>query len=170
MEEKIKTIKEEKAEGRCFPIAKIKEMLREMEAKDLRVSHAAKLFGVHSGTISRWVRQYTPEKSKPFKKHKSELEKKSIVRDVQSGFLTLNEAASKHNVLERTIKEWMELYSYQIPITDMKEKETPSLTQKDRKIEELELKVLALETMIDVAEKTLKVDIRKKSGTKQSLK
>jgi hypothetical protein len=36
-----------------------------------------------------------------------------------------------------------------------------------KQVEMLKLKVEALETMIDIAEKQLKIDIRKKSGTKQ---
>ena len=37
-------------------------------------------------------------------------------------------------------------------------------------LEEAELKIKALNTLIDVAEEQLKIDIRKKSGTKQSSK
>ena len=37
-------------------------------------------------------------------------------------------------------------------------------------LEESELKIKALNTLIDVAEEQLKIDIRKKSGAKQSSK
>jgi transposase len=37
-------------------------------------------------------------------------------------------------------------------------------------LEEAELKIKALNTLIDVAEEQLKIDIRKKSGAKQSSK
>jgi transposase-like protein len=40
----------------------------------------------------------------------------------------------------------------------------------EQQLEEARLKVAALETLIDVAEQELKVDIRKKSGTKPSNK
>lgn len=39
-----------------------------------------------------------------------------------------------------------------------------------RALQEAELKIKALNTLIDVAEDQLKVDIRKKSGAKQSQK
>jgi hypothetical protein len=38
---------------------------------------------------------------------------------------------------------------------------------KNRDFEELRLRIAALETMIDVAEKEYNIDIRKKYGTKQ---
>lgn len=44
------------------------------------------------------------------------------------------------------------------------------LKQLKRQLELSQLKVEALETMIDIAEKELQIDIRKKSGAKQSKK
>ena len=38
----------------------------------------------------------------------------------------------------------------------------------ERALQEAELKIKALNTLIDVAEEQLKIDIRKKSGAKQS--
>ena len=47
----------------------------------------------------------------------------------------------------------------------MKEPEKESL---EKALKEAELKIKALNTLIDVAEEQLKIDIRKKSGAKQS--
>jgi hypothetical protein len=40
----------------------------------------------------------------------------------------------------------------------------------EQQLAEAQLKIRALETMIDIAEEQLKIDIRKKSGAKQSPK
>ncbi|MBK7245556.1 MAG: hypothetical protein IPH98_17230 [Saprospiraceae bacterium] len=40
----------------------------------------------------------------------------------------------------------------------------------EKALEEAELKIKALNTLIDLAEEQLNIDIRKKSGAKQSLK
>ncbi len=42
------------------------------------------------------------------------------------------------------------------------------IRQLERALEDANLKILGLETIINVAEKDLKIDIRKKPGTKQS--
>lgn len=57
----------------------------------------------------------------------------------------------------------------------MAKKHAPSPQQSEEQalrkaLEESNLKILALETMIDIAEEQLKINIRKKSGTKQSPK
>lgn len=57
------------------------------------------------------------------------------------------------------------------------DKKSPELLQMEAKIKELEkalvnseLRAIALDTMIEIAEKELKINIRKKSNTKQSTK
>jgi hypothetical protein len=54
-----------------------------------------------------------------------------------------------------------------------KNKQGPSTNNQEtqsiqRALEEANLKIKALNTMIDIAEEQLKIDIRKNSGTKQS--
>ena len=46
--------------------------------------------------------------------------------------------------------------------------ESERIRQLERALEDANLKILGLETIINVAEKDLKIDIRKKPGTKQS--
>lgn len=83
-----------------------------------------------------------------------------------------------------TIKLWMRKFDMQTPSQQQielqrimaKEKEkTPYELELEAKVKRLEsqledekLRTLALRTMIDIAEKELKISIRKKSGAKQS--
>ena len=96
------------------------------------------------------------------------------------GDQSLREIASKNNVSTTSLHNWVQLYKIDEPgerYEDMKEK-TPSKNiptdSRDKEIQQLkeqlrkaELKALALDKMIDIAEKELKIDIRKKSGAKQ---
>ena len=110
----------------------------------------------------------------------SKAEKRWIVREIQSGRTTLGEG-KKHFALrsknpERLIRSWMQEYSSDIDFTLplMTEKEKAKLDAAHKRMKELEkqlehaqMKNIALETMIDIAEEQLKIVIRKKSGPKQ---
>ena len=57
----------------------------------------------------------------------------------------------------------------QVPMSKKKKVEVTSQTAALQKVlQEAELKIKALNTLIDVAEEQLKIDIRKKSGARQS--
>ena len=77
---------------------------------------------------------------------------------------------------DRLIRSWMQLYEPEIALTlpVMTEKEKQKLDAAQKRVRELEkmledaqMKNIALETMIDIAEEELKIKIRKKSGSKQ---
>jgi hypothetical protein len=106
-----------------------------------------------------------------------------LVREIVAGRMTVKDALDRfdfgHNN-ERTsrtiIGEWMRQHSPSIPVTlpVMSEKERQKLEGLQKQVKELEkqlenaqMKNVALETMIDVAEDQLKIKIRKKSGPKQ---
>ena len=71
---------------------------------------------------------------------------------------------------------WRKKYAPEIglPLPEMTEKERQELALVTKRLQELEkelakarMKNIALETLIDVAEEKLKINIRKKSGPKQ---
>ncbi|HJW27987.1 MAG TPA: hypothetical protein VJ508_01930 [Saprospiraceae bacterium] len=110
----------------------------------------------------------------------SKVEKRWIVREVQSGRITMG--AAKELLADRSkdphalIRSWMKEYGSEIPLTlpVMTEKEKAKLDAAHKRMKELEkqledaqMKNIALETMIDIAEEQLKISIRKKSGPKQ---
>jgi transposase len=111
----------------------------------------------------------------------STAEKRSVVRAVQAG-MRVSEAMVAYNISSRsTIRSWINAFSKEnmeissSKPTEMPKKITPETENaaiKALKMElaEANLKIKALDTMIDIAEEHLKIDIRKKSGARQSSK
>jgi transposase len=103
-----------------------------------------------------------------------------LVREIIAGRMSRKEAIERfdfgNNSAEQTLYRWMKWYNPSIPVTlpVMSEKERLKLEALQKQVKELErqlenaqMKNVALETMIDVAEEQLKIKIRKKSGPKQ---
>ncbi|WHZ07071.1 MAG: hypothetical protein OJF59_000824 [Cytophagales bacterium] len=99
-----------------------------------------------------------------------------IVRGIITKMFTIEEASAQYNVSKDSIKKWCAKYSCQIsdsngPVAKKKFKENPpdedKIHQLEKALEDANLKIIGLETMINIAENDLKIDIRKKSGTKQ---
>lgn len=107
------------------------------------------------------------------------LQKRSVVRAIEQGRLSIKEAKIAHNIkTEKIIRSWIAQFKAEKVEICI---EKPSVLAKDKKskkdlekealqqaLKEAELKIKALNTLIDVAEDQLKIDIRKKSGAKQS--
>jgi len=103
-----------------------------------------------------------------------------LVREIESGRMTINSAVATYDFKQkdpdRLIRYWMKRYSSEIPLTLplMSEKDRQKAEALEKRLKELEkqleyaqMKNVALETLIDVAEDQLKIKIRKKSGPKQ---
>jgi transposase-like protein len=110
--------------------------------------------------------------------------KSSICFDVLSGRLTYSEATRIYAIKGKdTVRRWVKQYEQQcnlhqmmlpdntIPDNDNQLVNNEELQRKTQELEEAlkmaKLKIRALETMIDIAESQLNIEIRKKSGTKQ---
>lgn len=88
------------------------------------------------------------------------------------------DAMDIHNV--HTVNLWVTAYRRKIqeglitlaPMTEKQKQDLHALQQRNKELEravkEANLMILALNSLIDVAEKDLKIPIRKKRGTKQS--
>ena len=116
-------------------------------------------------------------------KYESSLKRK-IVQELYSGGITRSELCKKYKVggittilgFERWYDEEQKLMLPSIPMLPDKEPEGTDIAQQQHQgtgglEEELRLarlKIICLETMIDVAEQTLQIDIRKKAGAKPS--
>ena len=109
----------------------------------------------------------------------SKAEKRWLIREIESGRMTLGEA-KEHLPFskdpESLLRKWKKQYASDIPLTlpVMTEKEKQKLDAAHKRLKELEkqleqaqMKNIALETMIDIAEEQLRISIRKKSGPKQ---
>ena len=103
-----------------------------------------------------------------------------LVRELDAGRIRASEAIKRFNFNPVTgdslICRWRKKYASDIAVTlpAMTEKERQKLEalqkkmkQMEKQLEDTQMKNIALETMIDVAEEQLKILIRKKSGPKQ---
>jgi transposase len=110
--------------------------------------------------------------------------KRSVVRAIQSGRLTVKETQQAYGIKSvKTINAWTEQLNQEnadlaiVNDSEMKNKKpvkgnsidsNQDIKALQRALEEAQLKVAALNTLIDVAEEQLKINIRKKPGAKQS--
>ena len=122
--------------------------------------------------------------SKPTKKSYSPFEKRKIVEEVRSGYYSLGQASKKYTLPKRKIRKWNRWYFKIRLLRHFRAKPFQAMKNPNQQVEELkkqlleaqalnkklQLKNTALETMIDIAEKQLDINIRKKSGSKQSKK
>lgn len=110
----------------------------------------------------------------------SKAEKRWIIREIQSGRMSLGQAREQLELRSKApaalIRSWMKEYSsdidFTLPVMTEKEKQKLEAAQKrlkelEKQLEHAQMKNIALETMIDIAEEQLKIVIRKKSGPKQ---
>lgn len=106
--------------------------------------------------------------------------RRKVVEEVLSGSIFIAAAAKKYGIPHRsTVSSWIKWYSKNNDIaisilssvSTQKENKSPNelerIKELEAALEAAKLKIIGLETLIDVAEEQLKIDIRKKSGTKQ---
>ncbi len=111
--------------------------------------------------------------------------KKAVIQEVLSGNITKEGARRKYNLKGKcVVLKWIRKFEKEaqraIPepflLSEMKQEElSPEELQKrikelEKALEDANFKADAYSTMIDIAEKELKINIRKKSATKQSKK
>ena len=110
--------------------------------------------------------------------------KRKLIQELYSGTITRSELSKKYNLggsstimgFETWYEEEQKLMLSSTPMIANKEQEgTPIALQQhqdngglDEELRLAKLKILCLEAMIDLAEQTLQIDIRKKPGTKPS--
>ncbi|HEY9018626.1 hypothetical protein [Thiomicrospira sp.] len=110
----------------------------------------------------------------------SKSEKRWLIREIESGRMSLSEArqhiAPVYKDPGRQILYWQKQFSSDIiltlPVMTEREKQKLQALQKrlktlEKQLEDAQMKNIALETMIDLAEEQLRIPIRKKSGPKQ---
>ncbi|SDM62814.1 Transposase and inactivated derivatives [Daejeonella rubra] len=100
----------------------------------------------------------------------------AVAREYLTGKLSYSQLARKHGLsgehtpryFVRWYKQWLLDHELDSPLGQSDVFTHKSSTELERQLAEANLKITALETMIRIAEESLGVDIRKKSGTKRS--
>lgn len=103
-----------------------------------------------------------------------------LVRELDAGRITIGDAIERFNFNPQNahtlINHWRKKYTSDIilslPVMTEKERQKLEALQKqlkavEKQLEDAQMKNIALETLIDVAEEQLKIEIRKKAGPKQ---
>lgn len=177
--EEIVYLKRKTSKSR-YDIRLIMKIVKEIESGVPRKAIEAK-YGVSHESLTTWLRRYSSASYQPaVRKIYTTSEKRSIVRAVEGG-MSISEATIAFGVSCRSlIQHWMKKFkvenaeiSISNPIampkntTDTSAAEIKALRQA---LSEAHLKIKALDTLIDVAEENLKIDIRKKPGARQSAK
>jgi transposase-like protein len=106
--------------------------------------------------------------------------KRWLVREIKSGRMTISDALERFEFQSKAprslIKNWLSKYeqdlAVSLPLMTDKERAKVADLQKwlkelEKQLEHSQMKNIALETLIDVAEEQLKITIRKKAGAKQ---
>ena len=133
-------------------------------------------YGMTSRTLCDWLSKYG---TRTVRKDYSVTHKRSVVRAVTAG-MSIRQAAIAYQISSAgLIKKWIKAFkeeNVEISVskpTDMankktNESESATIKALQKELEFANMKIKALDTMIDIAEEQLKVDIRKKSGARQS--
>lgn len=158
----------------------ILKIVKEVE-EGLPGKEATRIYGLSKATLNNWLQDYGSANYQQHLKRKSytNLQKRTIVTAIEQGRMSINEAKVAYKVkTTRSIREWLHHYKSekveicsenQLPMGKKKKAADNTSTAAFQKaLQEAELKIKALNTLIDVAEEQLKIDIRKKSGAKQS--
>ena len=106
------------------------------------------------------------------KSHYSESFRKQLALTVLQENLTLDAASQRFGIPNQTISRWVLRHIDEIEQTNVigtMTNSAPGNLEYESKLRNAQLKITALETMIELAEKTYKIAIRKNSGTKQPI-
>jgi len=107
-------------------------------------------------------------------------QKRWLVREIEAGRMTVGEACERIELFSKDpqslIRFWRKKFAgdlrLTLPVMTEKEKHKlealrKQLRELEKQLEDAQMKNMALETMIDLAEEQLRIKIRKKSGPKQ---
>lgn len=102
-----------------------------------------------------------------------------LVQEIESGRMTWQEARARFKLpyhFDATYKDWQKKYSKEIIVSlplmtaeeriNLKKLETKN-KELEKQLELAQMRLTAVNTMIDIAEKEYKLEIRKKSGPKR---
>jgi transposase len=139
-------------------------------------------YGVSRGTLCDWMKNHG-SKEYQAKRNGSgltDVEKRSIVRQIEQGQLTPHAARKAYGLSGDTLNKWLRssvkenvelaVYdSFEMKGKPKNEPDTPDPEKEALKkaLEHAQMKISALNTLIDVAEDQFKIAIRKKAGARQ---
>ncbi|MGC1630481.1 MAG: hypothetical protein WA749_00065 [Gelidibacter sp.] len=154
----------------------IEKIVKEVE-EGLPRKEAKRIYSLGKNSLDIWMNRYGSAHYHQNLKRRSytKLQKRTIVTAIEQGRMTIREARTAYDIkTEKTIRDWILVFKDEK--VDLCKETRPPMANRvpseiqalEKALKEAELKIKALNTLIDVAEEHLKIDIRKKSGAKQS--
>lgn len=163
--------------GRLYDLLAVKKIVEAIEG-GMRRSEICLIYGVARSTVSVWMQEYGSDGYKASRNGQlNNAQKRSMIRAIREGRMTIKEAKLAYNMKSYTaIMQLLRQNQENSDLGgDMKPKTNAAINEEDaekkalkKALEEAELKIKALNTLIDVAEDQFKIPIRKKPGAKQS--
>jgi transposase len=163
-----------------FSRTEILRIVKEVESGIAR-SVIVNKYNTARSTIADWMRDYGSVKYHAEKqRQRSEAERTSVLRALADKRMTMREAMVAFRVSSSAIKDWQRQYKREkgelasvmgIKKSSKKKHEVQGSEQEktlQKALDEAQLKIQALNTLIDVAEDKFKIEIRKKAGAKRS--
>lgn len=175
------------SEGRYHPhgpydIRFIRCIVKEIE-EGLPLRAAREKYNLKKGTLDYWIRLHGQPGARPvLRRNLSIQDKRTILRAIASRGLSVKDASVAYQVSVTAIRVWQKQFkgeNEELSISNQEQlskKKTKQLSgtnseqvrQLQQQLAEAQLKLAALNTLIDVAEEHLKINIRKKPGGRQS--
>lgn len=154
----------------------MKQIVNDIESGKISVEEAMIKYRVKKReTIRTWITRFAADKNVGIAKRQHPVSiRRQAALEIEAEVLTVQEACRKYNASPGTIADWRKKYSCETLTKPSQEKmetiiksTTDEGQRQEQIIQELKLKIYALETMIDLAEEEFNINIRKKCGTKQ---
>jgi len=178
--EKTETFVKRQNKNQPFDKRLIKKIVKLVE-DGLPRREAIATYGMTKGTLIEWMRVYGSDGYQASKRRMyKQSEKRTVLRAIESG-MTAKEAQIAYRISNTNIV-WRWMREAKLENTHLStSKPAPMPKQSEKKsddelhalqqaLAEAQMKIKALDTMIDIAEEQLKINIRKKSGARQSQK
>lgn len=150
------------------------QIVKEVE-EGLPRKEACSIYGMAYCTMNEWIRKYASESYRSTQRGVfTDQQRRKIVRLIQDRKITKQQAQKLYKVGKKALNDWLlsakkeEAELVRFNHNDMTiEPINYSSAEACKQLKEANLKIKALETMIDIAEQQFKISIRKKSGAKQ---
>ena len=166
--------RKERQKYEIYPMAVRLEAVRLVESGHL-YRQVQQQFGVSPATVWHWLQRYGSPVYQQMKRTRFPLAQKQLIaRELLDGRLSEEEALLKYGLrLKKTLREWVAAYQAE-QVAAPPPVHFPATTEADApaalagQLRRAQWQIEALHTLIDQAEATYKIDIRKKGGAKPS--
>lgn len=179
--EPLKTSKQDRSRRLVLSLPLIKRIVEEIESGMSRKEAVVK-YGMAPGTLDTWMVKFGSEELRAHNKRRySASQKRSALRALASGMNSTQAAIICGIKNPSVIRQWKsesqqenaDISTNNFPIMPQKksvESDNDQVRALKKALTESQMQNKALNTLIDVAEEMLKIDIRKKPGARQSSK